>query len=79
MARAQYFVVKHQSGWHIKLNGAQYGPYKSQATAIKFAVDAAQKAGEIGHDAEVVVQGPDSQFRTEWAYGRDPYPIAESL
>lgn len=74
MARAQYFVVKNQSGWCVKLMGEQYGPYSSQAVAVKAAVAAAQKAGELGHDAQVVVQGADNQFRTEWTYGTDPFP-----
>jgi hypothetical protein len=75
MARAQYFVVKNQSGWHVKLMGEQYGPYSSQAVAMKAALSAAQKAGELGHEAQVVVQGPDNLFRTEWTYGTDPYPV----
>ena len=37
---------------------------------------AAQKAGEMGHQAEVIVQGADNKFRTHWTYGADPYPIA---
>lgn len=74
MARALYFVVKNQTGWHVKLNGQQYGPYSSQAIAMKAALAAAQKAGEMGHEAFVVVQGADNQFRTEWTYGRDAYP-----
>jgi hypothetical protein len=74
MARAQYFVVKHEGNWKIKHNGEHHGPYSNQATAIKYAVDAAHKAGQGGHDAQVLVQGLDSKFRTEWTYGHDPYP-----
>ena len=73
MARAQYFVVMHEGQWKITHNGVHY-PYATQAAAIRAAVDAAHKAGGLGHDAQVLVQGVNNQFRTEWTYGHDPYP-----
>jgi hypothetical protein len=74
MARAQYFVVLHENQWKIKYEGQHYGPYASQREAIRFAVDAAHKHGGQGHDAQVLVQGQNNQFRAEWTYGNDPYP-----
>ncbi len=74
MARAQYFVVKHENQWKIKHNELHYGPYGTQKDAIRHAVDAAQKSGQSGHDAQVLIQGENYQFRTEWTYGHDPYP-----
>ncbi|MGN6307143.1 MAG: DUF2188 domain-containing protein [Mesorhizobium sp.] len=74
MARAQYIVVHHNGQWKISYNGQHYGPYDTQKAAIRVAVDAAHKAGKDGHDAQVLVQGQDSRFRTEWTYGHDPYP-----
>ncbi len=74
MARAQYFVVLHEGQWKIKHEGKHYGPYSTQRDAIRVAVDTAQKAGKSGHDAQVLVQGQNNQFRTEWTYGHDPYP-----
>ncbi|MBB3461273.1 DUF2188 domain-containing protein [Rhizobium sp. BK377] len=74
MARAQYFVVLHEGQWKIKHNDKHYGPYQTQKAAIKEAVDTAHKAGKQGHDAQVLVQGENNQFRTEWTYGNDPYP-----
>ena len=74
MARAQYFVVLHNDGWKIKLSGQHYGPYATQAAAIRAAVDAANSTGKIGNDAQVLVQGANNQFSTEWTYGHDPYP-----
>ena len=74
MARAQYFVVLHSNEWKIKFDGQHYGPYTTQAHAIRAAVDAAHNAGQKGHDAQVLVQGTNNQFRTEWTYGNDPYP-----
>ncbi|BAT58348.1 hypothetical protein GJW-30_1_00872 [Variibacter gotjawalensis] len=74
MSRTQYFVVHHEGQWKVKLNGTHYGPYNSQAAAARAAVDAAHKAGDQGYDAQVLVQGQNNQFRTEWTYGNDPYP-----
>jgi len=74
MARAIYYVVLHQGQWKIKHNDKHYGPYSTQAEAIRIAVDTAKKAGENGYDAQVLVQGTNHQFRTEWTYGKDPYP-----
>ena len=74
MARVQYFVVKHESEWKVKLDGVHYGPFVTQAMAIRSAVDAANDSGRKGVDAQVLVQGENHQFRTEWTYGHDPYP-----
>lgn len=74
MARARYFVVLHENQWKINFDGKHYGPYATQAEAIRVAVDAAHKAGNNGNDAQVLVQDRNNQFRTEWTYGSDPYP-----
>lgn len=74
MARVQYFVVLHNNEWKISHDGKHYGPYSTQALANRAAIDAAKKAGDSGHDAQVLVQGMDNKFRTEWTYGHDPYP-----
>lgn len=74
MSRAQYFVVLHEGQWKIKFEGKHYGPYNSQKDAIRVAVDSAHKAGQNGSDAQVLIQGQNNQFRTEWTYGHDPYP-----
>jgi len=74
MARVQYIVVRHQGQWKISHEGKHHGPYDTQRAAIRAAVDAAHKAGQQGHDAQVLVQGEDNKFRTEWTYGHDPYP-----
>jgi hypothetical protein len=76
MTRLQHFVVLHQGESKVKFDGKHYGPYRTQADAIRDAVDAAHKAGKQGHDSQVLAQGMNHQFRTEWAYGHDPYPPA---
>ena len=76
MARQQYFVVQHDNDWKVKFDGMHYGPYPNQKAAIDAAVEAAQSAGTSGQDAQVLVQGVNQLFRTEWTYGHDPYPPA---
>jgi hypothetical protein len=73
MARAHYYVVKNGARWKIRFNDKDYD-YPTQAAAMKAAVDAAHKAGGNGHDAQVLVQGRDGKWQTEWTYGNDPYP-----
>ncbi|WP_127089457.1 DUF2188 domain-containing protein [Aquabacter cavernae] len=74
MPRVHYFVVHQDGAWKVKLDGTHYGPYDTQKMAIRIAVDAAQQTGNNGRSAQVLVQGMDNQFRTEWTYGNDPYP-----
>jgi hypothetical protein len=38
------------------------------------AVSASHTNGNAGHDAQVLIQGANNQFRAEWTYGHDPYP-----
>ena len=73
MARAHYYVVRDGSGWKVQLDGKDY-PFNTQAEAMKAAVDATHSSGREGHDAQVLVQGRDGKWQTEWTYGHDPYP-----
>ncbi|HYH39901.1 MAG TPA: DUF2188 domain-containing protein [Azospirillum sp.] len=73
MARAIYYVLSHGGGWKIRHNEKDFF-YDTQRAAIKAAVDAAHKAGGNGYDAQVLIQGANGQWRTEWTYGHDPYP-----
>lgn len=75
MARTVYYVVLHEGQWKISLSGKHHGPYATQKEAIRLAVDAANIEGKKNPDgAQVLVQGTNNQFRTEWTYGNDPYP-----
>jgi hypothetical protein len=74
MARVRYFVVLQEGEWKIKSGHEHSGPYDTQRDAIRAAVHAAHEAGKRGKDAQVIVQGTDHRFRTEWTYGHDPYP-----
>jgi len=74
MPDARYFIVQHQDRWSIKFNDEEFGPYKTKDEAMLFAIDAAQRLGEYGDNAEVVLMGEDGRFHAEWAYGRDAAP-----
>ena len=75
MARDVYYVVLHEQQWKVTYHQKRYGPYGTQREAIRAAVDAAHKTGQMSTDgAQVLVQGENHQFRTEWIHGNDPYP-----
>lgn len=76
MARTIYYVVLHQGQWKIKMNDVHYGPYETQAKAIAAAKSAAYANARKQIDSQVLVQGGNNQFRTEWTYGKDPFPPA---
>jgi hypothetical protein len=74
MAQARYFVVQHGDTWLIKFDDEEYGPYNTQAEAMLFAIDAAQKLGDHGESAQVCLMGENGHFRPEWTYGENPPP-----
>lgn len=74
MPNTRYFVVQDKDAWLIKFHDEEFGPYKSEKEAMLFAVDAAQKLGEFGENAEVCLMGENGHFRPEWTFGRDAYP-----
>lgn len=74
MSHARYYILQENDGWIIRFAGDQFGPYKSKNEAMLFAIDAAQKLGETGEEADVVLVGENDHVRPEWVYGRDPYP-----
>ena len=74
MAREKYYVVRHQGEWKIKHGVDHSHPYATQREAIDAAIEAAHDACSRGELSQVLVQGEDMLFRTEWTYGKDPYP-----
>ena len=68
MPDVRYFVERqkaHSSAWIIKFDDEEYGPYKSQSEAVRFAIDAAEKRNDHGEKAQVVIIGPT------WTYDQD--------
>lgn len=74
MPHSRYFIVRDQEAWVIKYNDEEYGPYKTQSEAMLFAIDAAQKLGRYGDNAEVCLMGVDGHFSQEWVYGQNADP-----
>ena len=69
-ARTVYYVTTKDGSWWITLNGVRHGPYATQAAAKTAGVDAAHRTP----NSQVVMQGRDAKWITEWTYGNDPYP-----
>src|SRR5882757_3967092 len=74
VTRTRYLVVRQEDVWFIKFEGEEFGPYQSEREAMLFAVDAAQKLGEQGHETQVLRLEEDGEVRPAWTYGLDPYP-----
>ena len=74
MGQAQYFIVQNDDEWMIKFDNEEYGPYKSKSEALLFAIEAAQKLGEHGNAAQVLLMGENDRSQPQWTYGTDPYP-----
>jgi hypothetical protein len=75
MPRAQYFVTKRNGEWKIRAGYRYSGPYPTKRKALQVAIDFAERDGQAGREAQVLVQGEDRLFRPAWTYGRDPYPV----
>ncbi len=71
--RVTYYVLSAVKGWDVKLDEKRWN-YASQALAINAAVAAAKATWSRGTPAQVLVQGQDGKWRTEWTYGQDPFP-----
>jgi hypothetical protein len=71
MPTARYFIVQDRDDWLIRFDGEDFGPYKSQNEALIFAIDAAQKLGAYGENAEVCLMGENGRFWPEWVAGHD--------
>jgi hypothetical protein len=74
MPQARYFIVRNDDNWMIRYAEEEFGPYRTQAEALLFAIDAAQKLGEHGANSQVCLMGENGYFRPEWTYGHDAYP-----
>jgi hypothetical protein len=74
MPNSRYFIVQKDEDWVIRFGNEDFGPYRTRQEAMLFAVDAAQKLGESGQNAEVCLLGENGHFHSEWTFGRDSYP-----
>ncbi|MEY9593067.1 hypothetical protein ABIA06_005358 [Bradyrhizobium yuanmingense] len=58
------FVTLHNDEWTVVVNGKHSAPYATQKEAIRAAVDAAHADGKAGHDAQVLVQGKNTNLES---------------
>jgi hypothetical protein len=63
----EFYVVRHQGAWRIRVNGNHHGDYESRLLAINAAVMEAQAAGP---GAKVFSTGIVSQYSAEWSSKR---------
>jgi hypothetical protein len=75
MTITRYAVIREGSKWRVNLQGVNYGYYDDADAATAVAIATAQKAGESGHQAQVLVETLPMQFRLAWTYGVDPAPV----
>jgi hypothetical protein len=67
-------IVRQDQIWFIKFDGEEYGPYNTEREASLFAIDAANKLGQRGEEAQVLVMDESGKARVVWTHGEDRYP-----
>jgi hypothetical protein len=73
MAREVIRVLSHGTNWKVQCEHCGDETKDTQAEAIKFAKKhvAGLPAGTL---SQILIQGQGGQWRTEWTYGKDPFP-----
>lgn len=69
MSCAQYYVSRTELAWKVRVGNAEFN-YKTRVTAMKAALGAAIASSANGYDAEVLTEGEDGDWQTEWRYSR---------
>jgi hypothetical protein len=73
MAHAQIVVLEKRGKWLIR-SGSQETVFPDNLTALKNAVDMANRSGKDGTPASVILLSNAGQPTTIWTYGQHPYP-----
>ena len=74
MIPARYIVLEHDGQWKLNINNRYFGPFDTREDGVREAIHAAEKAGKLGYDAQVMVMNGTTSFETVWHYGKDPLP-----
>lgn len=71
--RQVIYVSTHGTQWKVKCEHCNEQIVNTQSEAIKIAKRhvASRPAGSL---SQILIQGADSRYRTEWTYGQDPFP-----
>ncbi|QQQ17789.1 DUF2188 domain-containing protein [Brevundimonas vitis] len=72
MARKIFYVVVNGTQWGVRCEGGLVSSHLTQAAAIQAARGHALGWWKAGQPSQVLVQGADAKWRTEWTYGDDP-------
>ncbi len=68
------YVLTHGEKWRVQCdhcNGSSITDTQTSAITIARKHVASLPEGTL---SQILVQGRDSKFRTEWTYGEDPFP-----
>jgi len=72
--REVIYVLSHGLQWKVQCrhcNQSQVCSTQLEAINVARSHVASQPAGAL---SQILVQGQDGKFRTEWTYGKDPFP-----
>jgi hypothetical protein len=72
MHNSRYIVLYQDGKWKIVRAGRRYSnTYSSKTQAMCAAIEFAEKDGDAGREAEVLVRHEDGRFMMEWMFGHD--------
>jgi hypothetical protein len=72
MLNLRYVVVSEESRWQIVRGGRRFPEtYPSKSQAVCSAIAYAERDGQAGRRAEVMVRHENGLFITEWVFGED--------
>lgn len=75
-SRRRLFVSPDGARWKVQWEGGSVvSQHDTQAASIR-AARATVASLAAGTCSQIMVQGADGRWRTEWTYGQDPYPPA---
>jgi len=75
----RYVIMSRGDAWLIAFEGEEFGPYQSEREALLFAIDAAHKLGEKGHNTQVLRADESGHTSPVWTFGLDAYPPAPKV
>ena len=74
MHKPRYVVINQEGAWRIRQAGRHFPTsFQNKSEALCAAIELAERDGDNGCFAEVLVRHEDEHFVTEWVYG-DPSP-----
>jgi hypothetical protein len=71
--RTVVYVLSHGSKWKVQCDHCANELKDTQSEAIRFAKKHVAGLPE-GTLSQILIQTEGGQWRTEWTYGKDPFP-----